>query len=59
MRSFSKGKSSQTSKQSIRSIEGRTFQPSTYEHYFNEVTTNYVKNTFLKPKTLLHNDENI
>ena len=56
MKSFSKGKSSHTSKQSIRSIEGRTFKPSLYEQYFDQFASNYVKKTFLKPKTLLHND---
>lgn len=59
MKSFSKGKSSHTSKQSIKSIEGRTFKPSLYEQYFDQFASNYVKKTFLKPKTLLHNDENI
>lgn len=59
MRSLSKGKSSHTSKQSIKSIDGKCFQANVYEQYFNDITSNHVKKTFLKPKTLLHSDETL
>ena len=35
IRSFSKGKSSHTSKQSIKSIEGACFKVTMYDQYFN------------------------